>query len=291
MWPLSRFLNPVPVLTDRAVTLAQMARPAQLRAGWERVRRNRGGPGGDGVTIERFAGMLDTRIARLSRDLLKDTYRPGPLRRVEIPKPAGGTRWLAIPCVRDRVVQTALMLLLDRRFDATMSGASFGYRCGRGVPQALSRVEAAMMAGNVWVVDLDVERFFDSVPHEALIALLIERGVEPRAARVVRLWLDGVSASGRGLPQGAPISPILANLYLDSLDRRLEKDGHGLVRYADDLVLLCPTRRAAMRVLRRIRRDLRWRGLAVNEAKTRIVAPGERWRFLGTDLAAGERSQ
>ncbi|MGH7038202.1 MAG: reverse transcriptase domain-containing protein [Stellaceae bacterium] len=283
MWPLSLLRRPT-VAPGSSVTLARLARLAHLREGWERVRRNRGGPGGDGVSIGRFAVALEARLARLSRELLTDRYRPGPLRRVAIKKPDGGTRELAIPCVRDRVVQTALMLLLDRRFDAAMAGASFGYRAGRGVDGALARVEDSLRVGGGWVVDLDLAKFFDSVPHDALIAGLLAGGVEPRIGRLVRLWLDGFSATGRGLPQGAPVSPILANLYLDSLDRRLAQGDHRLVRYADDLVLICPTQRAAGQALRRIRRALRRRGLAVNESKTRIVGPGGTLRFLGREI-------
>src|SRR5439155_4442401 len=138
-----------------------------------------------------FGASLDNRLGRLSRELLADGYRPGPLRTAALPKPDGGMRRLAIPCVRDRVVQTALMLLLDRAFDAAMSGASFGYRQGRGVGGALARVEAGIVAGSRWIVDLDIEHFFDSVPHDPLLCLLLERGVEARAVRLVRLWLDG----------------------------------------------------------------------------------------------------
>jgi CRISPR-associated protein Cas1 len=270
-----------------SITLTQVARAAQLREGWNRVRRNRGGPGGDGVTVAQFAANLDDRLGRLSRELLADCYRPGQLRAVALDKPDGGVRRLAIPCVRDRVVQSALMLAFDRAFDATMSGASFGYRQGRGVADALARVEAGMAAGGNWIVDLDIAQFFDSVPHDALIQLLLERGVEPRAARLVRLWLDGFSVTGKGLPQGAPISPVLANLYLDGLDWGSEARNHCLVRYADDLALLCPTRRDAKATLRRLRRELGRRGLAINGAKTRIVAPGETWRFLGAELRSG----
>lgn len=291
MWPFSpstRLPAPNTAVTaaGAGITLARVARTGQLREGWDRVRRNRGGPGGDGVTIARFAAALDERLLGLSRGLLGDRYRPGPLRGVAIPKPDGGTRRLAIPCVSDRVVQTSLMLLVDRAFDATMSGASFGYRQGRGVAGALARVEAGIAAGGRWIVDLDIEKFFDSVPHEALTELLLERGVEPRAVRLVRLWLDGFSPGGRGLPQGAPISPVLANLYLDTLDWGTRRDNHCLVRYADDLALLCPTRRDAEAALRRLQRELQRRGLALNYAKTRIVAPGEPWHFLGADLPA-----
>lgn len=291
MWPFTQDRGAYAPMASRGVTLGRVAAPARLREGWERVRRNRGGPGGDGVTIKEFGANLDQRLGRLSRELLGDRYRPGPLRAVAIPKPTGGERRLAIPCVRDRVVQSALMLLMDRAFDATMSGASFGYRQGRGVADALARVEAGLAAGGQWIVDLDIEKFFDSVPHDALMRLLLDRGVEPRAVRLVRLWLDGFSAAGKGLPQGAPISPMLANLYLDGLDWGVERRNHCLVRYADDLALLCPTRRDAAAALRRMRRELRRRGLAINGAKTRIVAPGETWCFLGAELAAGEATR
>lgn len=166
------------------LTLDQLAAPGQIAEGWARVRRNQGGPGGDGVRINDFAVGLEARLGRLSRELLSDRYRPGPLRRVEIAKKDSGVRVLAIPCVRDRVVQAALMLLLDRGLDAQMSSPSFGYRAGRSTGQALERVRTGIKDGNAWIVDADLARFFDEVPHDAMIKCLLERGIEPRVGRV-----------------------------------------------------------------------------------------------------------
>ncbi|MFZ1413781.1 MAG: reverse transcriptase domain-containing protein [Defluviicoccus sp.] len=263
-----------------------------LEAGWRRVRANKGAPGGDKMAVTAFEASSRWRLNRLRKALLCGSYQPGPIRSVAIPKANGGQRWLAIPCVVDRIVQTAVTQVLTPRLDPMMDGGSFGYRPKRSVAMAVERVEASAAEGMVWVVDGDIETFFDVVPHDKLMKRLAEFIGDVRLLGLIRMWLEGFSTTGAGLPQGSPLSPLLSNLYLDSLDRLAAgMGGSRWVRYADDFVLLCRDRRAAERAHRRIGRELSRHGLKLKAEKTRIVCFDAGFSFLGHAFATAERAQ
>lgn len=273
-------LRPAPrvLCFDRATTLAQ------LRVGWKRVRANRGGPGGDGVTLERFGRSLERELADLAASLSEGSYRPGPLRESSMPKKNGGVRRLLVPCVADRVAQTAVMVTLMEALDARMADESFAYRPGRSVEHALALARAHIAAGLTFTVDADIERFFDNIPHRRLVHELAIWIDDPRLLALIGLWVQAFGPSGRGLPQGAPLSPLLANLYLHPFDRILAAAGIVAVRYADDLVLLCGTHEKAERARRIAAVALADRGLRLNPGKTRIVADAAEVCFLGQVL-------
>jgi CRISPR-associated protein Cas1 len=252
-----------------------------LDTAWSKVWHNRGGPGGDGVTVAVFARSAAPRLSQLLRDLRQGTYFPGPPRHVRIPKRRGGTRPLAIPCVADRVVQTALAEILAPLLDREMEDASFAYRPGRSVDQAVARIALLRQQGYRWVVESDIERYFDSVPHPRLRARLARSVPEPRILALVDLWLGAMQPEGLGLPQGGPLSPLLANLYLDDVDERIESHGVRLVRFADDFVLLCRDQAGAEAALGRMQALLAEHGLRLHPDKTHIVPFERSFRFLG----------
>lgn len=255
----------------------------QLQAGWSRVFANGGSPGGDRVSLHDFAVRREAELARLLTDLTYGVYHPGPLRRLAIPKRHGGSRPLAIPCVRDRVVQSALYLLLGPLLDATFDEGSFGYRPGKGVQEALRRVQALHREGYTHVLDADIERFFESVPHAPLLNQLREHVDDDRVIGLIALWL-AQEPGGRGLAQGSPLSPLLSNLYLDTLDRKLEGKGTRIVRFADDFVVLCRSELLARETLRHATEVLSDLGLQLNAEKTHLVDFDHGFRFLGHHL-------
>lgn len=262
-------------LFDRAIDVGT------LHMGWERVRSNRGAAGPDRVTVGRFAEDFHLRLARLHRALASGVYAPGPLRRVDVPKRSGGTRTLAIPTVEDRIAQTAVAFTIGPLLDAEFEDESFGYRPGRSVRMAVDRVSANYRAGYEWVVDGDIERFFDTVPHERLMEQLARVLSAPRLLGLVRSWLVAYGEDGRGLPQGSPISPLLANLYLDEVDERIAVGGVRLVRFGDDFVLMCKREKTAEKALERMAALLGEYGLRLHREKSRVVSFDEGFRFLG----------
>lgn len=252
-----------------------------LEAAWEKVKGNAGAAGGDGETVSAFAAEAPSHLLALHRELRAGRYHPGPHRVVPIPKRSGGTRPLSIPCVRDRVVQTAIALELTPVFDAGMAEGSFGYRPGRSVRQAVARIERFRDAGYQWVIDADIERYFEKVPHDALMSAL-GRVIEDRAVLdLIEQGLIAGAAGGRGLAQGSPLSPLLSNFYLDGFDDAVEAAEVRLVRFADDFVLLCRSESRARAMLPRVAALLEERGLRLNPEKTRIVDFAEGFRFLG----------
>lgn len=256
--------------------------------GFDRVRDNQGAPGVDDETIDVFGARLDTALEVLRRELLDGTYRPAPLRRAYLEEENGKLRPLAIPTVRDRVAQTAAAMVLTRLIDPEFEDVSFGYRPRRSVEQAVRRVIALRNEGYEWVVDADITRFFDEIDHDRLLEALAEHVDDPRILALVRLWIscevqDGAlrSRMTRGVPQGSPISPLLANIYLDRFDDVLVREGRKLIRFADDFVILCKSRPGAESALELSEDVLEELRLALNPEKTRITSFEHGFTFLG----------
>jgi RNA-directed DNA polymerase len=212
-----------------------------LKQALAQVKRNKGAPGSDGMTVEALGPYLKEHWPMLRNQLLEGTYKPQPVRRVEIPKASGGMRPLGIPTVLDRFIQQAVMQVLQADWDPTFSETSFGFRPGRSAHQAVERAQAYIASGYAVVVDLDLEKFFDRVNHDILMGLVAKRVADKRLLKLIRTFLNAgvmegglVSPTEEGTPQGGPLSPLLSNLVLDVLDKELEKRGHHFVRYADD---------------------------------------------------------
>ena len=275
--------------TGSGLLMAALTR-GNLRRAWRRIKANKGSAGVDGLEIAQTAVHLRTAWPMLREQLLQGTYRPSPVRRVKIPKPGGGERELGIPTVTDRLIQQALLQVLQPRIDPTFSNHSYGFRPGRRAHDAVRQARHYVQGGYRVVVDVDLERFFDRVNHDILMTRLSRR-VEDRAVlRLVRRYLgagimDGGVAMERheGTPQGGPLSPLLANVLLDEVDRELERRGHRFVRYADDCNVYVRSQRAGERVLAGLRRCYARLRLKVNEAKT-AVAPATGRKFLGYEL-------
>jgi RNA-directed DNA polymerase len=248
---------------------------------FKRVKGNGGSPGVDGMTVDDFADYLKQHWITIREQLLSGTYQPQPVRRVEIPKPDGGVRKLGIPTVLDRLIQQAVMQILQRSWDHTFSESSYGFRPGRSAHQAVARAQQHIAAGHRWVVDLDLEKFFDRVNHDKLMSQVAKRVKDRRLLRLIRSWLTaGVLENGlvepteEGTPQGGPLSPLLSNLVLDQLDRELERRGHRFVRYADDCNIYVRSRRAGRRLMSGLTRLLEGKlRLKVNREKSAVARP------------------
>ncbi len=234
----------------------QVLSRANLTRALRRVERNGGAPGVDGVTTEQFRGWLNDHWGQVREALDAGTYRPSPVRRVEIPKPDGGVRLLGVPTVLDRLVQQAIAQVLEPIFDPGFSQHSYGFRPGRSAHQAVEAARGFLEDGYRWVVDVDLEQFFDRVNHDKLMHRVARRVADKRLLRLIRAYIEaGVMVDGvrqptaQGTPQGSPLSPLLSNIMLDDLDRELEGRGHRFVRYADDVRVFVRSERAAHRVL------------------------------------------
>ena len=254
-----------------------------------RVKANKGSPGVDGMTVHELPEFLKQHWPTIREQLLSGTYKPQPVRRVEIPKPdGGGVRKLGIPSVLDRFIQQAVMQVLQRKWDRTFSDHSYGFRPGRSAHQAVAAAQQYIAAGYRWVVDLDLEKFFDRVNHDKLIAKIAERVSDKRLWKLVRAFLragvmeDGlVSPVDEGTPQGGPLSPLLSNIVLDELDRELERRGLQFARYADDSNIYVRSRRAGERVMESLTRFITAKlKLKVNQQKSVVARPWAR-KFLG----------
>lgn len=248
-----------------------------LQAALKRVRQNAGSPGPDGMTVEELPNYLRLHWPRLREELLAGRYHPQPVRRVAIPKPGGGERELGIPIVLDRFIQQALLQVLQPLFDPTFSDASYGFRPGRSAHDAVRRAQAYVQEGRSFVVDIDLEKFFDRVNHDILMGRLAKRIADRRVLRLTRRYLNaGVLANGvvierdEGTPQGGPLSPLLANVLLDEIDKELERRGHAFVRYADDLNVYVRTQRSGERVMTSLRKLFGKLKLRVNDAKSKV---------------------
>jgi RNA-directed DNA polymerase len=263
-----------------------------LEAAWKRVRRNKGSPGVDGMTIDAAKDYLREHWPNIRSQLLRGTYQPLPVKRVEIPKPDGGIRKLGVPCVVDRLIQQALLQVLQKRWDPTFSERSYGFRPGRSAHQAVAQAQRTIAEGYGIVVDLDLEKFFDRVNHDMLMARIAARVSDKRVLKLIRAFLNaGVMEDGlvhptdEGTPQGGPLSPLLSNIVLDDLDKELSRRGHRFCRYADDCNIYVRSRRAGERVMASVTRFLTEKlKLKVNEAKSAVALPEER-KFLGFTIA------
>ncbi|WP_113889764.1 group II intron reverse transcriptase/maturase [Roseiarcus fermentans] len=265
-----------------------------LKEALARVKRNKGAPGIDGMTVEALSAHLKDHWPTIRARLLDGSYEPQPVRRVEIPKPAGGVRALGVPTVLDRFVQQAVLQVLQAHWDGTFSASSYGFRPGRSAHQAVSAAQALIATGRRVVVDLDIEKFFDRVNHDILMGLVAQRVADKRILTLIRGFLTcGVLADGlvgptdEGTPQGGPLLPLLSNLMLDVLDRELERRGHRFARYADDCNIYVRSRRAGERVMASVERFLEQRlKLKVNRAKSAVAPPSHR-KFLGFSFTGG----
>src|SRR6202051_3485932 len=262
----------------------------------QRVKANKGSPGMDGMTVDELPEYLKQHELEIGDQLRNGTYKPQPVKRVEIPRPDGqGVRQLGIPGVLDRFVQQAVLQVLQKRWDPTFSEHSHGFRPGRSAQQAVHEAQQYIAEGYRWVVDLDLEKFFDRVNHDRLLAAVAERVADKRMLKLIRAFLkagvmeDGVVSAGEyGTPQCGPLSPLLSNLVLDELDRELERRGHRFVRYADDCNVYVGSERAGQRVMESVTHFITHRlKLKVNQAKSAVARPGRR-KFSGFSFT-GER--
>ena len=275
-------------------SMEAVTEPGNLKKALARVRRNKGAPGIDGMRVDDLGDHLKDHWTEIKSRLLDGSYRPQPVRRVEIPKATGGVRPLGVPTVLDRFIQQAVMQVLQQDWDPSFSDASYGFRPGRSAHQAVERAQDHIRAGFGIVVDFDLEKFFDRVNHDILMGLVAKRVADKRLLRLIRGFLRaGVLEGGlvgpttKGTPQGGPLSPLLSNLMLDVLDKELEKRGHRFVRYADDCNIYMRSRRAGERVMASVTRFLARRlKLTVNADKSAVDRPAVR-AFLGFSFTGG----
>jgi RNA-directed DNA polymerase len=263
-----------------------------LERAWKCVRRNKGSPGVDGMTIDAAKDYLREQWPNIRSHLLEGTYQPQPVKRVEIPKPDGGVRKLGVPSVVDRLIQQALLQVLQEQWDPTFSKHSYGFRPGRSAHQAVAQAQQYVAEGYSVVVDLDLEKFFDRVNHDGLMARVAARLTDKRVLKLIRAFLKaGVMENGlvrpvdEGTPQGGPLSPLLSNLVLDDLDKELTRRGLRFCRYADDCNIYVRSHRAGERVMASVSRFLTQKlRLKVNETKSAVARPEER-KFLGFSIS------
>jgi RNA-directed DNA polymerase len=296
--PQQRELESLPAMhegerpTDRERMMEAIGEWGNLKEAIRQVKANKGSAGIDGVTVDE---LPDYRELVVMRDQLwSGSYKPQPVKRVEIPKPDGGVRKLGIPTALDRVIQQAVMQVLQPQWDPTFSNSSFGFRPGRSAHQAVAQAQQYLAAGYGWVVDLDLEKFFDRVNHDKLMGQIAKRIQDKRLLKLIRAFLNAgvmenglVSPSVEGTPQGGPLSPLLSNLVLDELDRELERRGHRFVRYADDCNIYVRSEQAGQRVMESVKRFISKRlKLKVNEQKSAVARPQVR-KFLGFSFSAG----
>lgn len=265
-------------------------RSENLRTAWEHVRKRGGCAGIDKVSIGLFASRAEKRIERVSEQLREGRYEARPVKRVWIPKGGGQLRPLGVPTIIDRVVQTSLRNVIEPIFERKFEAGSYGFRPGRGCKDALREVSRGLKAGQTWIVEVDIEKYFDSIDRERLMDLVAEEIADGSVLNLIRQYLEQDVMDGAtrwrpeaGTPQGAVISPLLANIYLHPVDVAMRSDGYAMIRYADDMVVMCSSRVEAEGALERLRALLTERGLTLHPVKTRIVNANERpgFEFLG----------
>ena len=274
-------------------------RKQTLKAAWEKVEANAGAAGVDGQSVERFAARAEVYLEELERALRMGEYRPQPIKRVEIPKGGGKMRPLGIPVVKDRIVQTALKVVIEPIYEREFEDYSYGFRPGLGCKDALREVEGLLREGYTHAVDGDLDSYFDSIPYEPLMGEVAERISDDAVLELIRGFLNQDIIQGMrrwtpvgGTPQGAVISPLLANIYLHPLDRHMKRKGYRMVRYADDFVVLCRTAAQAQAALNEVRVWVKENGLRLNADKTHVGncrQEGQGFEFLGYRFEAGRR--
>ena len=270
------------------ISVEGVVKRENMLSAWKQVKANKGASGIDGISIEEFPLYARENWEGIKQSLLEGEYQPSPVKRVEIPKDSGGTRKLGIPIVMDRVIQQAIAQVLSPVFDPHFSESSFGFRPGRSAHQAVRKVLKDIREGYRYAVDIDLEKFFDTVDHDVLMSRVARRVKDKGLLRLIGRYLRcGVVVNGRlnqttkGVPQGGPLSPMLSNILLDDLDKELEKRGHRFARYADDLIILAKSERAAYRVMASISRFLeRKLKVKVNKDKSKVVLAQDS-SFLG----------
>jgi RNA-directed DNA polymerase len=275
--------------------MEEVCERSNMKAALRRVERNKGSAGVDGMTVEELRGHLKESWSGIREALLSGTYHPQPVKRVEIPKPGGGVRKLGVPTVRDRLIQQAILQVLQPLWDPTFSENSFGFRPGRSAHDAIVKAQEYVEEGCRWVVDIDLEKFFDHVNHDMLMGRMAKRVEDKRLLRLTRGFLKAgvmtgglTSPSEEGTPQGGPLSPLLSNLMLDDLDRELEKRGHRFARYADDCNIYVQSERAGHRVMESVSRFIEKKlKLRVNRAKSK-VRKVQQGQFLGFGFVIGK---
>ena len=269
--------------------------PENLMEALKRVKANKGSAGIDRMTVDVVSDYLKQHWPEIREQVLSGTYKPQPVLRVEIPKPDGGVRKLGIPVIVDRFLQQAVMQVLQRKWDPTFSEHSYGFRPSRSAHQGVAKAHGYIAEGLTWVVDLDLEKFFDRVNHDKLMGLVAKRITDKRALKLIRAFLNAgvmekglVSAIDEGTPQGGPLSPLLSNLVLNELDGELERRGHRFVRYADDCNIYVRSQRAGERVMESVTGFITQKlKLKVNSEKSAVARPWER-KFLGFSFTAKE---
>jgi RNA-directed DNA polymerase len=274
-------------------------RPQTLKAAWHKVKGNAGAAGVDGQSVKQFGWRAESYLAELEQALKAEEYQPEPIKRVEIPKAGGKKRPLGIPAVKDRIVQTALKLVIEPIFEREFEESSYGFRPQRSAKDALREVDELIRQGYTHVVDADLESYFETISHAALMRQIEERISDGRVLELIGLFLSQDIIQGMkrwtptgGTPQGAVVSPLLANIYLHPLDRQMKQQGYRMVRYADDFVVLCRTAQRAQAALEEVKSWVEQNGLGLNADKTHVGdcrQAGQGFEFLGYRFEAGQR--
>lgn len=277
-----------PEIPSTSTLMEEIVHSENAKKALKKVLQNKGAPGVDGMTVDKLPGYLKQHWSSIRQQLVSGTYAPNAVKRVDIPKPGGGMRQLGIPTALDRFIQQAMLQVLQARWDSSFSKSSFGFRPQRSAHQAIQQAQQYVSSGSQYVVDIDLEKFFDKVNHDVLMGLIAKRTNDKRVLKTIRAYLNaGIMEDGlvtgreEGTPQGGPLSPLLSNVMLDVLDKELERRAHRFVRYADDCNIYVSTERAGTRVMESITKFLaRKLRLKVNNEKSAVDRPQNR-KFLG----------